>query len=108
MQHAHSAAPQHKPDSAAGVPEAQAQAPMSSSARSNIAQPLLTSEIQTGASSSTTGEDADVLRSFAEAGTPHPADAMRQMSLQGELRAVSLRIDAITGGGSCGLHGTLR
>ncbi|CAK0786229.1 hypothetical protein CVIRNUC_009442 [Coccomyxa viridis] len=97
MQHAHSAAPQHKSDSAAGVSEQQAQDPMSSSARSNIAQPLLTSEIQTGASSSTTGEDADVLRSFAEAGTPHPADAMRQMSLQGELRAVSLRIDAITG-----------
>ena len=68
-----------------------------STAGSTIGQPLLTSEIHTGASASTTGEEADVLRSFAEAGVPPSADAIRQLSLQGELRAVSLRIDAITG-----------
>lgn len=69
----------------------------SSTAGSTIGQPLLASEIHTGASASTTGEEADVLRSFAEAGVPPSADAIRQLSLQGELRAVSLRIDAITG-----------
>ena len=66
---------------------------------STIAQPLLAGEIQTVESASTSGEEADVLRGFAEAGTPHGADAIRQLSLQGELRAVSLRIDAITGDG---------
>lgn len=81
-----------------GVSEHQAKAPMSGNTPSStIAQPLLASEIRTGASASTTGEEADVLRSFAEAGAPHTDDAIRQLSLQGELRAVSLRIDAITG-----------
>lgn len=75
----------------------------SSTPGSTIGQPLLASEMHTGASASTCGEEADVLRSFAEAGTPHSADAIRQLSLQGELRAVSLRIDAITGEGAASL-----
>ena len=78
----------------------------SSTAGSTIGQPLLTSEIHTGASASTSGEEADVLHSFAEGGAPPAADAIRQLSLQGELRAVSLRIDAITGKGAAFLTTT--
>ena len=102
MQQSETAAPTERrreiTSQSAGTTDLPAQTSMSSStAGSTIGQPLLTSEIHTGASASTSGEEADVLRSFAEAGGPPSADAIRQLSLQGELRAVSLRIDAITG-----------